>query len=421
VILEDYFMSSKEIDRAHFLEKVKEGEINLIQASEHLRVSYPQIKRLWSKYKKEGKKGLVSKKRGKKSNRAIPEDKRKKIATIIVKEYQHCKPLFIKEKLMERQGINFSSEFIRKLMIDYHLWIPKNKKQGIHQRRLRRACEGELVQIDASSHAWFEDRGPKCHLHLLVDDATSKIMGGFFAPEETTEAYYQACLSYFQKMGRPLSLYSDKRGTFVVNKGAERKDTQFARAMKELDIQMIIAHSPQAKGRIERAFGTLQNRLVWEMRLHRISSIEQANVFLPDFIETYNNKYSQLASNPSNAHRPLDQKKPLKYILCTKEERVITKNLELSYNNQIFQLHPDEIKLGLKGSKITVITTLQNEILLEHRGVFIKYTIYGQNIETSSNVHLENLIKNCKTRCKYIPPKDHPYKRLTKRRNLASI
>ena len=306
-------------------------------------------------------------------------------------------------------------------MIEYHLWIPKSKKPRVHQRRLRRECEGELVQIDASFHAWFEDRAPKCHLHILVDDATSKIMGGFFDVGETTEGYYQACLRYFQKMGRPLSLYSDKRGTFVVNNGVERRETQFARAMKELDIQMITAHSPQAKGRIERAFGTLQERLVWEMRLHHISSIEEANDFLPGFIETYNNKYSQQPSNPLNAHRPLNSKKPLKHILCIKEERVITKNLELSYNNQVFQLRPNETEVGLKGSKITVITTLQKEILLEHRGVFIKYTIYGENMDTSYDASLENMIKNCKTKTTYIPPKYHPYKRLAKRRNLASI
>ncbi|MBA3604058.1 MAG: DDE-type integrase/transposase/recombinase [Parachlamydiaceae bacterium] len=140
------------------------------------------------------------------------------------------------------------------------------------------------MQIDASHHAWFEDRGPKCHLHLLIDDATSKLMGGYFAPEETTEGYYRACFPYFEKMGRPVSLYSDKRGTFIVNQGCPRHDTQFARAMKELDIRMITAHSPQAKGRIERAFGTLQERLVWEMRLNNISSIEEANVFLPNFL-----------------------------------------------------------------------------------------------------------------------------------------
>lgn len=406
-------MSSKEVDRAHFLEKVKSGDLKLIQASKFLGLSYPQTKRLWSKYKLEGRKGLISKKRGVKSHRAVSHEKRQEIANIIEREYKFCRPLFVKEKLMERQGINFSAEFIRQIMIEFHLWIPKRKRQEVHQRRLRRECEGELVQIDASLHAWFEDRGPKCHLHLLIDDATSKIMGGFFAIEETTEAYYQACLPYFEKMGRPISLYSDKRGTFVVNQGFKRKDTQFARAMKELDIDMITAHSPQAKGRIERVFGTLQERLVWEMRLHNISSIEEANVFLPSFFETHNKRFSQEATHPLNAHRPLNHRMPLKYILCIKEERTVSKNLEVNHNSQIYQLHPpDALKQKLKRSKITVITTLQKEILIEYEGSFVDFTIYSEKSDVSFCINIEELLKKWKTKKGYTPPKNHPYRRM---------
>ncbi len=407
-------MHSKEIDRAHFFELVKNGNFNLKQVSKHLELSYPQTKRLWAKYKIEGRKGLISKKRGQ-SNRTISHDKRQEIAKIIATDYFSCGPLFVKEKLCERHGIIYSSEFIRQVMIEYNLWVPKKKKVQIHQRRLRRECQGELVQIDASHHAWFEDRGPKCHLHLLIDDATSKLMGGYFASEETTEGYYRACFSYFEKIGRPLSLYSDKRGTFLVNQGCPRQDTQFARAMKELDIRMITAHSPQAKGRIERAFGTLQERLVWEMRLHHISNIEEANVFLPNFLEAHNKQFSQPASNPSNAHRPLNQKMQLMYILCTKEERTASKNLEVNYNTQIYQLHPPaELKATLKHAKIKVITTLQKELFFEFKGVFIDYSIYNEQEYYPVTIDCIEVLKRWKGRKGYKPPKSHPYKNINK-------
>jgi transposase InsO family protein len=406
-------MSSKEIDRELILSKVQDKQINLIQASQLLGLSYPQTKRIWSRYRTQGRKGLISQKKGKASNRAVPNQKREEIVNMIVKEYQFCKPLFISEKLKEKHNINYSSEFIRQLMIKYHLWVPRRKKQRVHQRRQRRECEGELEQVDASDHLWFENRGPRCHLHMLIDDATSKIMGGHFALEETTEAYFKACLPYFEKVGRPISLYSDKRGTFIVNQGSKCQETQFSRAMKELDIQMITAHSPQAKGRIERAFGTLQERLVWEMRLRNISTIEEANAFLPSFIDLYNKKFSKRPANPFNAHRPLNHEKPLKYILCTKEERVVSKTLEVSYKNKIYQLQPpEEMKLKLKKSKITVITTLENELVFQYKGHIINYVVYNEMSYTLPHISVEDLKDNWKSRKTYVPSKDHPYKRM---------
>lgn len=405
-------MSSKEIDREFVLIKVKDKQLNLVQASHLLGLSYPQTKRIWSKYKKEGRKSLISKKRGKPSNRTISCQKKQEIIQIIEKQYQYCKPLFISEKLKERHNICFSSEFIRQLMISHNLWVPHTKKRIVHQRRERRKCEGELVQIDASNHAWFENRGPKCHLHLLVDDATSKIMGGYFAPEETTEGYFKACLPYFEKMGRPINFYSDKRGTFVVNQGSKEKETQFRRAMRELGINMITAHSPQAKGRIERIFGTLQERLVWEMRLSNISTIEEANVFLPSFFETYNKKYPEKSTNTPNAHRPLNQEMGLKYILCRKDERIVSKNLEVNHSNQIYQLHPpEELKLRLKKSKIMVITALDNEVVFEYNGTYIKYVLYNEQIKNRC-INIESIGDNWKPKKVYIPPKDHPYRRM---------
>jgi len=406
-------MSQKEVDRVLVLAQVKEGQLTLKQASKLMLISYPQAKRLWSRYKKQGLKGLVSKKRGARSNRAVPLEERRKIVGIISEHYKGCKPLFTSEKLMQRHDIKYSSEFIRQLMIEYHLWFPKIGKAKIHPRRQRRESEGELLQGDASDHEWFEERGPRCHLHLFVDDATSRIEGGHFDLEETTEGYYRALKSILERRGRPINIYTDKRGTFVVNQGSKGGETQFSRAMNELEINMIIAHSPQAKGRIERAFGTLQERLVWEMRINHISTIKEANRFLPKFFEEYNNKFAEKPSNPFNAYRPLNQNTLLKYILGTKEERTISKNLEIQYKNQTYQLTPPEgFRLNLKKAKVTVITTLDNELAFEYRGHRLKYKRYSELEYKGAGVCVDKLMGNWKgSRSKKSKPcKDHPWR-----------
>ncbi len=406
-------MSSKEIQRALTLENVKSKVISLKQASALLSISYPQAKRLWAKYKIEGAKGLASKKRGKKSNRAIPLERRQQIEKIISEYYKGFAPLFISEKLEEAHDIKYSSEFIRQLMIEYHLWTPKKSKKSIHQRRERRECEGELVQIDASNHKWFEERGAKCHLHLLIDDASSTIYGAYFAKEETTEAYFQTCLPYFSSRGLPINLYADKRGTFKVNQGGkEGAETQFSRAMKELDVKIIFAHSPQAKGRIERVFGTLQERLVWEMRIAGISTIKEANKFLPNFIENFNKRFRVEPANTFNAHRKLKQNQSLKYTLCKKEQCKVTQNLEIQYNKITYQLNPPEhLREALKRAMIVAITTLDNELIFQYQGIMIEYQIFDDLPYKPNQVTEEERLKNWKERVKHNPGKGHPWKR----------
>lgn len=405
-------MSQKEVDRALILARVKEQTISLKKASKLLFLSYSHTKRLSVCFKKEGPKGLISKKRGKKSNRAICEGKQKEIIKIICKYYRGCKPLFISEKLEQYHNINYSSEFIRQLMIKHHLWIPKVKKVKVHQRRKRRDSEGELVQLDASDHDWFEERGPRSHLHIFIDDATSKIYSGYFTPEETTEGYYRASQIYFEKEGRPISLYSDKRGTFKVNQGNTAGDTQFGRAMKELQINIIFAHSPQAKGRVERAFKTLQERLVWEMRIRGISCIEKANEYLPEFLEKHNQRYSEPPASSFNAHRPLNPI-TLKYILSTKETRTVSKNLEVQYNNQTYQLKPPiNLELKLKKAKITAITTLEKELVFDYQGTHIEYVHYSELLYQKPKMKIEHLLNNWKDgqRLSKKPPRNHPWR-----------
>lgn len=409
--LVEHFMSKKEVDRALVLSKALNKELTLKKASELLFISYSHTKRLFSRFSKEGRKGLISKKRGIRSNRAVLETKKAMISTIIGKHYQGCKPLFVSEKLKQYHEIKYSSEFIRQLMTQHGLWFPKTKKQNLHQRRLRRESEGELVQIDASDHDWFEGRGARCHLHIFVDDATSKIQSGYFAEEETTAGYYKAALAYFTKKGRPVSLYSDKRGTFTVNQGNKRGKTQFARAMSELGINMILAHSPQAKGRVERAFKTLQERLIWEMRIRNISSIDEANKYLPDYLEEHNKKFAKKATSPCEAHRALHKELPLKYILSTKEIRTVSKNLEVQYNNEFYQLKPPQ-NLQLKREKITAITTLDGELVFSYKGIHIDYVKYSEIEYCEPKLTNKELMANwgAQYAIKTKPSRNHPWR-----------
>lgn len=412
--LEDYFMSQKEIRRAATLEAFKEKRITLAKAAELLELSYCQTKRIWAKYKKEGSKGLVSKRRGKKSNRAVKEVKQQEVLKIIIEFYQGCKPLFISEKLLEKYGYKYSSEFVRQLMIKHHLWVPKKSKRSTHPRRDRRESEGEMSQMDASKHWWFECRGPQCHLHILIDDATSTIYGAYFDIEETKEGYFNACKYYFDKKGLPLSVYHDKRSTFIVNHGEKRGATQFSRAMKELDIKMIFAHTPQAKGRVERAFKTLQERLVWEMRDANISTVEEANKFLPSFINKHNEKYAVQPFSSFNAHRPLSQNQNLNHILCTKNQRCVSKNLEIQYKNTIYQLiTPSNFAFNLSKKKIDVIETLKGELIFEYKGVVIKYQEYNKQPHEPKKLNIKEMAASWKkaeeSRSKPAP-KNHPWK-----------
>lgn len=370
-------MSIDESKIHHYFEQVKNKSITLVMAAGFIRLSYRQVKRLWQRYKSLGEKGLISQKRGKPSSRRIPKERRDEISGIISSKYPDFKPGFAAEKLEEIHGIILSPETIRKIMIEHQIWFPRKGKGSVHPRRERRACVGELVQTDASHHLWFEDRGPKCHLYIIIDDATSKITDGYFELEETTAGYFKLFESYFERDGLPLSIYSDKRGVFRVNQGGKKSLTQFGRAMKELGVEIIYAHSAPAKGRVERAFETLQDRLVLEMRLQNISTIEEGNAYIRTYLAKHNPKYSVEPKNPHNAHLPLKNNRHLKYILCLKHKRIVSKNLEVNYGNEIYQLVDDKTTRHLRKMEIDIIETLDGEIRLEHRGGKIEFREYN--------------------------------------------
>src|ERR1041384_3631432 len=288
-------MSQRELTRLEVIQRVGQKTLKQRQAAELLSISLRQVKRLCKAYQGSGAAGLVSKRRRRSSNNRLPEKTINKATQLLRARYHDCGPTLATEKL-STEGVSLSVETVRQLLIGEGLWKAKSvRRPVIHQLRERRARVGELVQIDGSPHDWFEGRAPKCTLLVFVDDATSRLMYLQFVAAETTFNYFAGVRSYLTEFGKPLAFYSDKFGVFRVNIPNALSGTgltQFGRALKELDIQLICAHSPQAKGRVERANQTLQDRLVKELRLRSICSSEEANAYLPEFIRDYNSRFA---------------------------------------------------------------------------------------------------------------------------------
>ncbi len=282
-------MSTEEIKRTGVFSKLKAKILTQQQAAEDLGLTARQIRRLFKEYKKHGAIALVSKKRGRPGNHQLPSGVKELVLAIIQRKYPDFGPTLAHEKIVEMHNIKISVGSVRGLMIKNNLWVDKKiKRRRIYQLRERRSREGELVQTDGSPHDWFEGRGPKCTLLHGVDDATGKIKAAIFAPTETIWGYFDLMRIYLKIHGKPIALYNDKHAVFKVNRSEALSGdglTQFGRAIQELGIKMVFANSPQAKGRIERSNRTLQDRLVKELRLNKISTIEEANAYLPTFIE----------------------------------------------------------------------------------------------------------------------------------------
>jgi len=372
-----FTMSGKELLFYNTILKSLKDGLKQVRAAELLGVSERHYRRLLKAYKEHGIEGLISKKRGQPSNNRINKDLRKKVIDKLKNRYTECGPTFAWEKLIKNEGLELSHETVRKIMIEEGLWkTRKRKRLKLYQSRQRRACEGDLIQMDGSPHAWFEDRGPKCCLLGFIDDATSKIKHLKFVESETTSNYFLALKEYMLKHGKPKCFYSDRFSVFRVNNDKEgyRKQglTQVGRALKELEVQLICANSPQAKGRIERLFKTLQDRLIKEMRLRNINTVEEANNYLEEYIKEHNALFAITAENSQNTHRPATNKE-MDEAFCYKEERILSKNLELSYYGQILQIKTEGAGYGLRKAKVMVKKSLSKEIKIEYRGRELAY------------------------------------------------
>lgn len=378
---EIFTLSNKELDRVTIMNALASGAIKQKIAATQLGLSIRQIKRLIKRFKREGPKGLVSLRRGRPSNRCLPEETRSKAIELVQKHYHDFGPTLAHEKLTEKHELSFSVETLRQWMINEDIWKPKERKHPkAFQLRERRSRFGELVQIDGSPHDWFEGRDEPCTLIVFIDDATGALLYLRFVPSETTQAYMEAMSTYLKCHGRPVSLYSDKHGIFRVNaKEAVSGNglTQFGRVLDALDIEAIHAHTPQAKGRVERANKTLQDRLVKELRLEGINDMEPANDFLEHFRQDYNRRFAVIPASQEDAHRSvLHSEQELDLIFSMHNTRTISKNLTIQYQNTIYQIHAKDRTRRLRFAKVTVCEAFDGTVTLLFHDKSLEYSIY---------------------------------------------
>ena len=425
------------VNRMLIMEKLIKKEIKQRKAAKILGLSSRQIRRLKKRYKREGAAGILHKNRGRTSNRKIPDEKINRAIEIVKKKYWDFGPTFALEKLQEFHQVVFSRETLRKEMIKAEIWKTKRQKRPrIHQMRERRSQRGELVQIDGSPHAWFENRGPKCCLLVFIDDATSELLWMEFCESETTNAYFQASFGYLRKYGKPLAFYSDKHSIFRINNSKNGSSsvndshelTQFGKAMEALGIELIPANTAQAKGRVERANETLQDRLVKELRLRGINTVKEANKYLPGFIKKFNKKFAVKPKNSQDAHRHLLRTENLETILVKKYIRILSKNLELQYKNIIYQIETKRPTYSMRNARVTIAEDRFGKIKIYYKGNHLKqkelkYKILIKNPKSKIintkllNVRVDNLKRkqqilnetlNPKTKWK--PAQDHPWR-----------
>jgi transposase len=407
-------MSNQEITRLEVMQRLKDKRLLQKEAAQLLGISLRQVKRLWRAYCKEGAQGIVSVRRGKPSNHRLDAGITQQALDLIKERYEDFGPTLAHEKLVEVHGLQLSRESVRQIMIEEDIWKPKRvaKESPARQMRERRACFGELVQIDGSDHDWFEGRGPRSTLLVFIDDATGQLLELWFVPHESFFGYCTAAKHYFERYGKPVAFYSDKHGIFRVNQeqtvGLGSGLTQFGRAMLELDIQIICANSPQAKGRVERANQTLQDRLVKELRLCGISDPDRANAYLPEFREDFNRRFAVVPRSTHDAHRPLLKSEQLEIILTHQKTGILSKNLTVQSNRVIYQIQSDRPDYSLRHAQVTVCENAQGNVTILYKNQPLAYTIYHKPIRQAEVADTKTLDHQIQS---HLPPcANHPWR-----------
>jgi Homeodomain-like domain len=376
-------MSRAELARVETLARLRDGSLSVAGAAALLGRSRRQVFRLLRRLRSEGAAGLASRRRGRPGNHRLPDALREAALALVRERYADFGPTLAAEKLAERHGIGIGRETLRLWMIAAGLWVGrKARPEAVHQPRPRRDCSGELVQIDGCEHWWFEGRGPRCTLLAFVDDATSRLMHARLVPSESALAYLQATREYVTAYGKPIAFYSDRHSIFRVNRpdAPARGDgmTQFGRALHDLDIAILCASTCQAKGRVERALLTLQDRLVKELRLAGIGTIEAANRFLPGFIADYNRRFAKPPRDDRDLHRPLAPYEDLDEALAWREQRTVTANLTLHYNKVLFLLETSRISRAAARQRVTVYDYPDGRLAIRWKGVDLPYRAFDK-------------------------------------------
>jgi len=424
-------LSAKERERLKVLQQVQDGHVKQVEAGRRLRLTARHIRRLQQRLRAEGDCGIVHRLRGRRSNRKIPE----RVTQRVVRQLRQARyagfgPTLAAEHLA-RGGIRVSRETLRTWMSAAGLWRPRNRRvKAVHVWRPRRSGFGELVMMDSSPYRWLEERGPAGHLIALIDDATSRVWGRL-VEHDSTEENLRTLGGWLGRYGRPLALYTDKNSLFVTSRPVlwqeqlcgEPARTQFGRALAELGIEWIAAHSPQAKGRIERLFGVLQDRLVKEMRIQQIATLEQANRFLElSFWPAWQQRFARQPATAADAHRSLERSHRLEAILSLRQARTVAADHTVSWQGQGWGVWREDVCAGLRGARVEIERRLDGSHWLRFRGRYLPLhpCPAAPRSATPSGLRPAGVADqkpkiSSKAKTKYIPPPDHPWRKDWKR------
>ena len=408
-------MSKEEMCRLEVMERLVEKRMGQRLAAEVIGVSVRQVKRLLRAYRREGAAGLVSQQRGKPSHHQLDGETERRVIDLLKGRYADFGPTLAHEKIVELEGMEISLGSVRKIMIEEGIWKAKRvRKEEVHPMRERRACYGELEQMDGTDHDWFEGRSERCTLLVMIDDATGQLGALSFVPEESFFGYCELLRQYLGAHGRPAGLYTDKHSIFrinIPNMGSGDNLTQFGRAMQSLEIPILCANTPQAKGRVERANQTLQDRLVKELRLRGISSMQSGNAYLPELIADFNQRFAVPPRSLHDAHRPLTALEDLSHILVWQEPRILSKNLTLQFKKVVYQIHTDRPTYALHNATVKVCEDAAGQVTILYKAKPLEFTIFHKQAHQAEIVHSKGLdmaIPNQPTPHK--PGPNHPWR-----------
>ena len=401
-------MRQKELKRLHVIHRVMEGELTQVEASEILSLSERQIGRIVKRRREEGEEGIQHRSRGRESSRRLPKKMKDRVVALYVQKYQGFGPTLTSEKLHELDAIELSKETVRKWLIEAGHWQKARKTRTHRQWRERKSHCGEMLQMDGSHHDWFEGRRAKCVLMGYIDDATGRTFCRFYEYEGTIPAM-DSFKRYMREHGIPLSVYFDKHTTYKSTAEPSIEDeingteplSEFGRALTELGVKLIHAHSPQAKGRVERLFNTLQDRLVKEMTLRGINTIEEANKLLKSYLSSHNKRFAVTPKEQSDLHRSIPKGLNLDKILCIRTERTLRNDTTIAHNGKLYQ-----IQEAVKSKKVLVEERVNGKMLITHNAVHLKYKEISARPEKQQKPSRKHL-----PRKGHAPSADHPWRK----------
>jgi len=407
-------MTRRELARYQVIQRSLRREITQAKASELLELSERHIRRLVKRVRLKGMRALVHGNRGQPSPRKMKAELVERIALIIGEQYPDFAPLHATEKLWERHKVRVSREKVRQIMMERGIWKRRRRSKETHVWRERKPHCGEMVQLDGSHHSWLEKRGPRLVLMGYVDDASNRFFGRFYDHEGIYPAM-DSLRRYIERYGLPQSIYLDKHSTYKTTREPdtdellrdEQAQTQFERAAVELGIKLIHANSPQAKGRIERTFGTLQERLVKEMRLGGVATCTEANRFLDRYLRTHNRRFMKVPLRPQDLHRPVPKSLNLDDIFCLQGIRTINNGYIIKWTSRTFVL--TRPSLTLRRQKVVVREWFDGRLSIRFKGKELEYKEVDM-VRPKPKVRVFAM-KIRRKRPKYIPPPTHPWKR----------